>query len=81
MAGVAVSALGGVVFVQADRMATAVRQVEQLGCEVLSARPVKQGRFAMDVRMSLAAANALAFAVARKEATFQRSEQYARLAC
>lgn len=31
----------------------------------------------MDVRMDLRAANALAYAVARKEALFYRSERYA----
>jgi hypothetical protein len=64
----------------AERMACAVARVEELGCVVLSVRAVNTGRFELDVRMGLAAANALAFAVARKEALFLRNEQYARIA-
>lgn len=70
----------GVVLVNADRMTDAVQRIEQLGCEILNARPVKTGRFALDVRMDLRAANELAFAVARKEVAFERHEQYARTA-
>lgn len=72
--------MSGVVLVEANRMAAAVDRVERLGCKVLNARPVKIGRFAMDVQMDLQAANDLAFAVASKELVFKRHEQYARLA-
>ena len=72
--------LSGVVIVDADRMAQAVARVEQLGCTVANARPMKLGRFAVDVQMSLRAANAVAFAVARRELTFERQETLGRLA-
>jgi hypothetical protein len=72
--------LSGVVFVESDRMAAAVELVEGLGCVVLTARPMKPGRFAMDVRMSLCAANAVAWAALRGDIGFARLDQYAAVA-
>lgn len=71
-----VAEMGGVVIVAAGSLDGAVRQVKLLGCRVTYARSLNSGKYALDVQMDLRAANALAYAVARREADFRRHEQF-----
>lgn len=66
--------VGGVVLLRADRLSAAVERVERLGCLVTAARPTNDGEFACRVRMGLAAANAVAYAVIRRELRFQATQ-------
>jgi hypothetical protein len=65
----------GRVVIDADRLATAVARAEQLGCVVTNASSVGAGRFGIDVQMSQRAANAVAFAAARGEASFELGQR------
>jgi hypothetical protein len=73
--------LGVLTFSREWRLSAAVAHAERLGCDVLHAsRTAPNAGVIVDVRMSLDAANRVAFAVAKREMRFRKAADVGRAA-